>query len=583
MYNNNDNGDNNLQSIRIICARPGSRIWECSIDGNVLQTHKFKTALSLKQSTKIRGQNGDQYKTNQENGKHVNIDQLIQLQPINRFFVLGYTTNIFYVFDLIHSNVIVWNDSFEAIHTIKIVGEDTIILFTKDYKTFTFRLMQLDRVFYESINKELFVDGGQILLQNLDYFKEKIADITFRYYYSILQNKSLNENLLNELNLNFDTLFKQKYGDNYRNEDVNGMILRMSNGIYVIENSFTSQVEHAELKYESKNLDISDDQTLSNDDEIVVPKKVSTSNRKFVERKKLTEDDKIVQNLFFIYKSLKISNFNLIDRYAELFDHYDLSGIIQLLNALEKMILENDHDVTETEAKQHCARMYLNYIKINSMNALDNVAKDFLIECFLLCNKSSSGSIQRCKKCHFPLIVEITVLKHHEIAGKIVDHFLEQNERDRLWELIEQVPPLLNFALKAIIKEKIDKQSKLVGKDYDTIGNMLFSCANQLQFEQFVQKYSLLRTYEFWNGFLVKLDRLLVEQHIQCTRCDTINQINLQELGESKTFYTYDYALNVCADYLNGLTALKICRNASIHIPNDAISKTFYLKCLLNP
>lgn len=160
MYNNNDNGDNNLQSIRIICARPGSRIWECSIDGNVLQTHKFKTALSLKQSTKIRGQNGDQYKTNQENGKHVNIDQLIQLQPINRFFVLGYTTNIFYVFDLIHSNVIVWNDSFEAIHTIKIVGEDTIILFTKDYKTFTFRLMQLDRVFYESINKELFVDGG---------------------------------------------------------------------------------------------------------------------------------------------------------------------------------------------------------------------------------------------------------------------------------------------------------------------------------------------------------------------------------------------------------------------------------------
>lgn len=417
----------------------------------------------------------------------------------------------------------------------------------------------------------------------MDYFKEKIADITFRYYYSILQNKSLNENLLNELNLNFDTLFKQKYGDNYRNEDVNGMILRMSNGIYVIENSFTSQVEHAELKYESKNLDISDDQTLSNDDEIVVPKKVSTSNRKFVERKKLTEDDKIVQNLFFIYKSLKISNFNLIDRYAELFDHYDLSGIIQLLNALEKMILENDHDVTETEAKQHCARMYLNYIKINSMNALDNVAKDFLIECFLLCNKSSSGSIQRCKKCHFPLIVEITVLKHHEIAGKIVDHFLEQNERDRLWELIEQVPPLLNFALKAIIKEKIDKQSKLVGKDYDTIGNMLFSCANQLQFEQFVQKYSLLRTYEFWNGFLVKLDRLLVEQHIQCTRCDTINQINLQELGESKTFYTYDYALNVCADYLNGLTALKICRNASIHIPNDAISKTFYLKCLLNP
>lgn len=603
----NDGSDSLMQTARIVCARPGSRMWECSLDGNVLQTHKFKSAFNSIAPTQIRGFDESKSPTSAEKSQSNQIvDHLVNLQAINGFYVLGYTSNKFYVFDMIHSSVVLWNDSFESIHTVKVIEDDptnTIVLFTKDYKAYTFQLMQLDRVLYESVTKERFYDSGRLMLQNAAYFQEKVTDLTFRYYYSILQTKLAycdddSKMVLEELRTRFDNLLT-KYSE--MDENVQKFCgpnnVRVVNGVYLIENSFSlansKRTDIRTTMYGSTEdfLDAIEDETpnilSSYDDEIVVSTKPSANTINAdslvrIEPKPLTEDDKIVQNLFFIYKSLKISNFNLVDRYADLFDRYDLPGLMRLLSELESMILENDK-VSKTEAKQHCARMYLNYVKIDATSTWDQTTYDFVIDCFVASNvRLADDSIQRCFDCNFPLIVEMTTLKYREIADIVVKYLLGRQEQRRLMKCIESVPALLNFVLKTTIAEKFDTPSKTTQSDFDSILDMIFGCANQLQLEQCVHKYSALRTVAFWNGFFARLKRLLCDKTIKCIRCNTLCPIDLSLLAESKPFYTYDYALNVCADSVNGLVALDFCGKVANFVPSDAISKQFYLKCLMN-
>lgn len=590
-------------------ARPKYRIWESSLDGKVLQTHKFKSILNSKPPANIPG-----YAENPSNGILLNQknqinEQLVQLQAINGFFVLAYNTTAFYIFDVIHSNVVMWNNSFDAIRTIKVIENDstknTFIIFTEDSKMFSLQLMQLDRIFYDCLTKELYFDSFEFLLQHLKYFKEKSDDLTFRYYYSILLNKiSSDDNdgstRLQQLHAEFDELMTKKYSKQFENIDTmatkNGR--RLSNGIYLIENLFTTnpdvQIEPIKMVniYDNDANDETYTSYLSSvdDDSIVhsnVKKADATQPNKnsawlVMEPKILSEHDKVVQNLFFIYKSLKMSNFNLVERYADIFDCYDLAGIQRVLRALETMILENDAGIRETEVKQYCARMYLNYIKIKSFVKLDSDSRDFVIECFQQANDVSNSNIQRCQSCNFPLIVEVTVLKYREIAEIIVKYLRSHGDHDRLWAIVEQIPACLNIMVKEIIEDRFDTPSKSKRDDFDAIIDLLFACANQVQLEHFVKKYPSLRTFDFWRGFLTRLIRLHDEQNIQCVRCGTNCDINYQKLAESKPFYAHDYVMNICADHLNGLTALRLCTNIAKTIPSDAISKKFYLKCLFN-
>lgn len=605
---NGESSDDYLQTARIVCARPGSRMWECNLDGNVLQTHKFKSALHSHAPTQINGFAGNVSTTSNDGTKLQSnqiADQLVHLQAINGFFVLGYTSNKFYIFDMIHSSIVLWNDSFEAIHTVKVIEGDaynTMVVFTKDSRAFSFQLMQLDRVLYDSVAKERYTHCGRLMLQNLSYFQEKVSDMTFRYYYSILLTKlgfcdDDAKKILEELRIKFDDLL-HKYSENDENlqklTGSNGV--RVVNGVYLIENSFAIASKRNLGKIYGSTEDflgaIEDEAPSilsSYDDEIVVSTKsnVNALNSMAlvrIEPKALSEDDKIVQNLFFVYKSLKISNFNLVERYADLFDRYDLPSLMRLLKALETMILEND-SISTTEAKQHCARMYLNYLKTETIDTWNQTTYDFVIDCFVSSNEptqTTTNNIQRCFDCNFPLIVEMTTLKYREIGDIIVKYLLERQEHERLMMIIEHIPAVLNFVLKRTIAEKFDTPSKTTQTDFDAIVDMIFACANQLQIEQCVQKYSALRTVSFWSGFFARLKRLLAEQTIKCIRCDAQCTIDLGRLAESKPFYSYDYSLNVCADYMNGLMALEFCSQAANVIPCDAISKQFYLKCLMN-
>lgn len=506
----------------------------------------------------------------------------MNLQSINGFLVIANTTNAFYIFDLIRSDVILWNDTFNAIHSIKVVGRDTILIFTKDANVYRCRLMQLDRTFYESITSGRFINGSQLLLDNLDYFKGKIDDLPFRYYYQILhkqlRDEQTHEQILNDLKASFDPVLSEKFGENFRNECFNGISSRPSKESSESEYNAAARDDPSPPQLDPQiadRLDIAED--LVYDEEIVAP---TNKSARSVECKALTEDEKIVQNLFFVYKSLKISNFNLSDRYAEVFDRYNMAGIKNLLIALEVLILEHDTTVSQDEARQHCAQMYLNYMILdNGLEAFDDEKRDFLIECFCRSNYDMNQSAYRCVECRFPLIIEVGAMEHQLLAEQIVRYFLQQKHLDKFWQLIERVPCVVNLAIKILVIGHEGNSFNAFPDDLEAIVDMLITCANSVLFERMVKQYPPLQTSHFFSKFLAKFNRLVLDHRVQCIRCHADGIIDAHCLSQ-RTEFSHDYVMNVCADHLGGLCALAICADACKRV--NGISKTFFLKCLLS-
>lgn len=570
-----------ITTTRIFCARPGARMWECDLDGNVIQTHKFKVALKSCRYACIMNLPASPPKVPNVQM----IDQLVNLQSIRKRFIFGHTADAFFVFDVRKSSAMLWNDEFGAIHTIKVIDdtndECTIVVFTKDNRTFTFQMLRLDQLFGNLvINGELYEKAAQLLLDHLSYFKRKIDDRKFAFSYSMLRIKldsiAAESSILNELRSNFDELLSAKGIQEQSSDD---RTVRMENGIYMIRDNASVAANATE-----------DECYDANEPLVIHNRRPNPPNRRKIAPIQLSDDEKVLQNLFLIYKSLKWSNLNLVERYADVFDRFDVPGIAKVLSKLEMVILENDPGVSEKDAKRNCARMFLSYYNAATLSDLDEISFDFVIDCFILVNTSARDDADKhsayCQRCKFPLVVDAVPipLKYKSLGEKIIEFLWINNQQERLSHIVTAVPGVLFITLKLMLDEKFESNaSQVSGNDKETITDMIYTCGDKRQLEQCVEKYDWFRSIEFWNKFIERMIRMRTGQMAKCTHCGLDQHIvSLRSIAENP-FYTYDYVFNVCADYLNGLTALQLCTKYSRHIPCDALSKAFYLKCLLHP
>lgn len=582
-----------MATTRIFCARPGARLWECDLDGSVIQTHKFKAALKSCRFAKILNSSGSLSRTPNVQM----LDQLINLQPIRKRFVFGHTADAFFVFDVRRSSAILWNDEFGPIHTTKVIdnGSDdcTIVLFTKDNRTFTFQMLRLDQLFGDLVtNHELHEKAAQLLVDHLSYFKRKIGDAKFAFSYSMMRAKlesfGAESTALNDVRSNFDALMSVRA---IQEQLSDSRTVRLENGIYMIRDK-ASAIANANAEYSTPAADGTEEDYGDSNEPLVVPnRKPNLSNRRQIAPTPLSENEKELQNLFLIYKSLKWSSLNLVERYSDVFDRLDLPGIANLLNKLEKVILENDPGVSEREAKRNCARMFLSYFNETALTELDEPSLDFVIDCFILVNTDDDKQSATCQRCKFPLFMDVAsvLLKYKSLGEKIVELLWVSNQRERLTHLAMSVPDVMFITLKLMLEDKFNSSatatlptSQLSGSDKETIADLLFACGDKRQLEQCVEKYGWFRSTEFWNKFIERMIRVHSQQLAKCTQCGHDQHVISLRLIAEKQFYTYDYVFNVCADYLNGLTALQLCTKYSRHIPCDALSRGFYLKCLLH-
>lgn len=593
-----------IRSTKIFCARPGTRFWECNLEGNVLQTHKFKNALKGKRCSNVRtkSQSGDVDVV-------PNIDQLGTLQTVLKRFILGYTETSFFVFDPKVSAIVLWNNEFDHIETIRVIDDDSLVIFTRNNELFTCKIRNLDEIFFDLLSEQEFIGCGRFLLKHVDYFKERLTDDKFLLYLSILKNKlkqlGEDEGVLEDIGVAFD----ETIGEILRERDqkeiersekiVHGT--QLENGVYLVENSYAAVVKKANSHGAVNGRFANTEEIIVDKNVDVVVRRMPLKNKKPIstpfiapasvlleQQKPLTEEEKTVRGLFLIYKSLRMSNFSMVERYASIFDRYDIVGIAQLLDQLTEMIVENEPGTNFETAQRYCFEMYFNYFNPELIWEFDDAAREFIINAFVAVNSSRSmpqcdKNVQRCEQCNFPLAIEMFVLKHKSVAETLVKYLWSRNERRRCFDIVKKVPIVLTIVLKLIINDQLNVDMDHEDRaSLDRIVDFLFACADKGQLERCIQHNHWFRDHMFWDLFFQRLARLHTDNRINCVDCGNVSTINSHALGSSKSFYSFDYALNLCADQMDGMDALKFSQRYSAHISNDAVTKSFYLKCLLN-
>lgn len=567
-----------IQSARIFCARPGVRMWECALDGSVIQTHKFKSALKSCRFVSLLDQ------TEEEKVPSAQLmDQLFSLQPIQSRFVIAQSETSFFIFDMVQSTAFAWNDELGPIQSVKVVedkGADTIVVFSKGGHVVELQFMRLESFFVDLVeNQEAFVAAACFLLDHLEYFKQHFAKPKAIPHYKAMIERLDGDcdakTLVKKLRTEFDELIKSCA----QSSEADERNIRLESGMYVIDNSCARSTYANVLAQNNEPESVSEDEAIV--DEAVV--KVKSSRMQHINTNPFTENDRMLQNLFFVYKSLKMSNLSLVDRYAEVFDRYDIEGISDLLGQLERLIVENEREMDASEAKQYCARMFLNYFKPELFPELNEASVDFVIESFIVSNRNerSEKATARCLSCRFPLVVDVTTLRYKAIGESVVKYLWLHDQKQRCMDIVSAVPAALAIILRMLLNEAFGATAQGDWSARNAVTRTLFACGDKKQLKQAIDAYPWLRSTEFWSDFLDRLHDLRADQRIVCIKCGEENEMKLK-FNVAKSFYTYDFAFNSCAECLSGLSALQLCRKYSQHIPSDALTKNFYLKCLLN-
>lgn len=431
-------------------------MWEVDLEGNVIQTHQFKSPLACPPSKILRfSSKNSQVNLNNENENEEMIEfqpqnlQFTKVQPIFFEFLVSFTENALYIFDLKASDVVLWCNQFERIADVRIVA-DELIVFSQSGGLHSVRLQTLHSYAKELVRGENLLDCSLLLKRNLKYFVDKVKEDYELSMLNIIKNYLMERNqyeMLNDLSVVFDSLAHIECGLSLGSSSEgrksstsdNRSMDSPKSGVYVLENSFCDNLRNSKesnlkdalltvtgkfgkniIKYkfnifsdEQKTLvkdlipktmklsersipfqDIMD--KFENDEEIVCRK---VSKKTFFKEKTLSEEDRTIHNLFFIFKSSQMSKMNLVERYRELFDEYTSTEIICILDKLSKVMIENGD--SEMEAKKNCYAMYFDYLNPEIIYEVESSSREFIFEGFILCNKQQEAI--NCKNCQFPL------------------------------------------------------------------------------------------------------------------------------------------------------------------------------------
>lgn len=156
-----DNDSNILDEknhAKIFCARPGSRLWEVSADGTVVNTHQFKEALAIPPTEIFRSGFLDfNHKEEMERGWSSQSINFSHLFVIACRYLFSYTNSGMYIIDPINESVLLWNNEYTNI-AMAVVVDDRIYLMTCDSEFHCLTLSSLDSLILRLYRHERYSD-----------------------------------------------------------------------------------------------------------------------------------------------------------------------------------------------------------------------------------------------------------------------------------------------------------------------------------------------------------------------------------------------------------------------------------------
>uniref|UniRef100_A0A182R0L8 Hermansky-Pudlak syndrome 5 protein homolog n=1 Tax=Anopheles farauti TaxID=69004 RepID=A0A182R0L8_9DIPT len=608
------------EDVRIFCSRPGSRLWEADLEGNVIRTHQFK------QGTTTTRQRRPQLQCLQESELDLGVAPAVAgdgtmmvvpfqvLYSIRRQLLLVHDRCQLLIIDPLHSKIVLRTDEFTDITHVAVVDE-WIYLLSGENRLFQVRVeiegeeeqpspssgrddqqqllesrKQKQGVYIlDSLlnNNGKQVNGKEspLLLSTEATIKEALVSVVrgkygrnikqmFMGYEQQHQQNLQNSGTLPERpkTLNLTKIYEPSRTNNaFANG--NGHALLAEFGIEAdylgCDNAMDEEEEREEEEEEEE-----EEEDLVRTRTGQIHGVAQTQNRKKFSTSLLhgyetSEDDATVRNLYLIYRSSIISNLNFADRYAKIFDDHDTETIVRLLRKLETLLEEND----EPNARVKCTRIYFNYLKPELLWEIEPDSRQFIKEGFILCNTTDPcdrallEGLSRCGDCGYYL--QATPACHYqEIGTSLLQYYWSRSDYDECFAMVRQVPYLWRTVTRYYIQDR--REDKVVACVWNLADRELFERAtSELPF-----------SLQHWRQLFEHVVAYQRRHEMICLNCD--RSCSGSADCATEPFRQWNYLLGVALDRLETpKELLRLLRDFADHIPRGAVAPSFYIRCLL--
>lgn len=568
--------------VRIFCSRPGSRLWEADLEGNVLRTHQFKQKSSDRDDA---------------DGRNEIIAFKILQTVLGRLLLVHDDREIFLI-DPIASRIVLWINNVGDICRVCVVGED-IYVFGSDQKLLKLKL-EIERKEHvkTKITKNVNGKKSSPLKENGVY----ILDHLFN-------NNGPKEQTESTIKEALASVVRGKYGRNIKQ-----MFLGYDQiGPERPKTLNISKVYNSEENYNNiaRVLPTDNASPIEEDcNEEIVPKRNPPKkmfSMSLLSDYQLSEEDKTVRNLYLVYRSSIISNLSFADRYAKIFDAYDTHTIVSLLHKLETVMDEN----SEEHSRLKCIRIYFDYLKVELIWEIDDKSRVFIKQSFIEYNKmllhKELCELEKCESCGHYLRTNSNC-HYPDIGTTLIQYYWSRKDYTQCFELVQQIPYLWHTITKFYIQDHRE----------DKVIKCIFNLGDHGLLERAAgEMFSL----DLWRQLLDLMLTCYNSNSLMCLNCDKLctltdtgrnpmweQQLHNPSAAESRTdnnqfsnvnnnsttrtnrssikhsqFYSWDYILNKAIDNgVDGQALLILLQGYDEYIPKGAISTSFYLKCLLN-
>ncbi|XP_053669581.1 BLOC-2 complex member HPS5 homolog [Anopheles marshallii] len=626
------------EDVRIFCSRPGSRLWEADLEGNVIRTHQFKQAAANRRHREL--QCLQESKLDLVGSTENSTDGTMMVVPfqvlysIRRQLLLVHDRCQLLIIDPLQSRIVLRTDEFTDITHVAVVDE-WIYLLTGENRVFQMRVEiegdedpqsssgADDRSSYNTSplqpilesrkqkqgvyildsmlnnnGKQLNGKESPLLLSTEATIKEALVSVVrgkygrnikqmFMGYEQHQQHNTQNSTPVRPKTLNLTKIYEPSRSNVFTNGNGHALLAEFG-----IEAEAEEDLECDDMIEELVRTRTG--QTLGpmpNGDGMKLQgkKKFSTS---LLDGYETSEDDATVRNLYLIFRSSIISNLNFADRYAKIFDDYDTESIVRLLRKLENLMEENE----EMNARVKCVRIYFNYLKPELLWEIDTDSRQFIKNGFILCNttepndRACLSGLMKCSECGYYL--EATTTCHYqEIGTSLMQYYWSRKEYDECFAMVKQVPYLWRTITRYYIQDR--REDKVVACVWNLADRELFErAAGELPFQvdHWRKLFELVAAYhQRYEMICLSCDKpcarpceknMLQRDNTVTTLLDGDRLVAEKEI--ESLFRQWNYLLGVALSHFRSpLELLNLVRHYADNIPRGAIAPSFYIRCLL--
>lgn len=523
-------------NVLIYCARPGMRLWQVDLNGNVLKTHQYKNANFPGAQLKLL-KDGNLPDSSPSMMDKANQFQLIS--SLNNVFIFTWNACGFYIIDPMQSEILFWTNEFNGLIVAVKVIDSSIYVYLKDGRLLELKFFKLQHFALHLCHFERYAEAGDLIRANVGYFLHLLRS-----------NQNVPE--LNQYRI-FLKIRDQLMADE-RSDDLQFMS-------EIFDELTSSKVQHVVIL--NKNMLNKAASQEKQDKEVEkhqeAPQVLSLTHPHDDDMQNI---NRAVRQLYILHQTSLISNLNFRERLCKIFDHFKSSAIIRILDELELLFVEND-DYARDESKKVVAKMFLDYLQPEIIFEIDDEKTLNFIASALVQVQSHQSEVSRCRRCEFPLNCGSNPSGYEEIGNILQQFYWSRGEHDKCFQLCQSLPYLLKITGKFITDEK--KFDKMIPYAIN-LGDLEI----------------LHKSLELFND--ISLFHQLLDDYIEacsgkfkCLKCDEMN-----EVSEVEKILTWDCLFQAIEYYLCGEELIELLVRFSPFIPNGALSRQFYMKLLLH-